>query len=278
VGPINNIPFLRRAVTHSVFQKGQVETGFIADNIKDLLPKDIDSFKQTPHVALAVLNLLLEEEANASRLRNEVDPTSLWFDVSSFRSNIDHVRTVSLLSTNTAEGDKPKELKVEIRIKHGDRFKKKPTTYEFKVGDEKKTIQVSGRVVRDITPKSRHLQATIDQQTYQGDVVQHGQSVHVYIHGDQYTFKLPEHHFGSSEGTGSSGLTCTAPMAGKVVKVFVKAKDVVKKGSSLMIMEAMKMEHVIKAPFEGVVSSVHFQQGDFVEGGKVVVSFQKPEK
>jgi len=99
----------------------------------------------------------------------------------------------------------------------------------------------------------------------------------VYVDSQIHHFVLPEDNFGSSEGTIGSGLVCHAPMAGKVVKVFVKPGDQVKKGASLVVMEAMKMEHVIKAPFQGVIASVPFQTGDFVEGGKVVVSFQKPE-
>jgi 3-methylcrotonyl-CoA carboxylase alpha subunit len=277
VGPSNNIPFLRRAVKHPVFQKGQVETGFIADNIKDLLPKDRDGSKQIPHVALAVLNLLLEEDLHASRIKQETDPTSLWFDVSSFRSNIDVTRTISFTSSNSSNDEEKKVFKVLVKQKSSsDPIKRKQATYEFQVSESK--INVSGRIMHDITQNSRHLLATIDNQTYQGDVVRHGQTLHVYIRGDQYTYNLPEVHYGSAEGTAVSGSGCPAPMAGKVVKVFVKANDVVKKGASLIVMEAMKMEHTIKAPFEGVISSVHFQQGDFVEGGKILVSFQKPSK
>jgi len=219
-----------------------------------------------------VLNLLLEEEKIASRIKQEIDPTSPWLDVSAFRSNIDPSRTISLFPSNPSSSadEKPKELKIAVKKSQDS---KRKSTYELQVRD--KTVRVSGRVLHSVSPNSRHLIASIDNQTYQGDVVRHGQSLHVYISGDQYTYKLPEVHFGQSEGS-AGGLT--APMAGTVVKVFVKAGDVVKKGASLVVMEAMKMEHTIKAPFEGVISSVHFQQGQFVEGGKVLVSFQKPAK
>ena len=59
-------------------------------------------------------------------------------------------------------------------------------------------------------------------------------------------------------------------MSGKVVKVNVKANDKVIKGQALIIMEAMKMEHVIKAPVDGIVTKVFYQTGDFVEGGKLL--------
>jgi len=62
-----------------------------------------------------------------------------------------------------------------------------------------------------------------------------------------------------------------SPMPGKVFKVFVKAGDHVKKGDALMILEAMKMEHTIKANIEGTVKKVHFKEGDMVTGGVTLV-------
>lgn len=44
----------------------------------------------------------------------------------------------------------------------------------------------------------------------------------------------------------------TAPMPGKVVSFAVKAGDAVKKGQALAVMEAMKMEHTIAAPADGI--------------------------
>jgi 3-methylcrotonyl-CoA carboxylase alpha subunit len=41
----------------------------------------------------------------------------------------------------------------------------------------------------------------------------------------------------------------------------------VQKNQPLLIMEAMKMEHTIKAPFRGVIGEVYFKQGDMVNGG-----------
>jgi len=94
----------------------------------------------------------------------------------------------------------------------------------------------------------------------------------VFVDGAQTAFRLPEAKFASSGLAGGHG--CAAPMAGKVVKVSVAAGDVVKKGQPLVIMEAMKMEHVLRAPADGKVKNVLFGQGDFVDGGKTVVTFE----
>lgn len=65
-------------------------------------------------------------------------------------------------------------------------------------------------------------------------------------------------------------------MPGKVVKVLVKAGEKVKAGQALVILEAMKMEHVISAPADAVVESVLKAVGDIVQDGVPLVSLQAP--
>ncbi len=62
-----------------------------------------------------------------------------------------------------------------------------------------------------------------------------------------------------------------APMPGKVLKMNVKAGDMVKAGDVLMVTEAMKMETNIKAKEEGVVAEVRFKEGEKVEKEDLVV-------
>ena len=68
------------------------------------------------------------------------------------------------------------------------------------------------------------------------------------------------------------------PMPGKVVSFAVKAGDVVKKGQPLAIMDAMKMEHTIAAPADGVVAELLFAPGDQVTEGAELLRLELPEK
>jgi 3-methylcrotonyl-CoA carboxylase alpha subunit len=52
----------------------------------------------------------------------------------------------------------------------------------------------------------------------------------------------------------------------------------VKKGTALLVMEAMKMEHNIKAPYDGTVSEFYFQPGDLVDGGAEVLAFDESKE
>ena len=62
-----------------------------------------------------------------------------------------------------------------------------------------------------------------------------------------------------------------APMPGQVIAVNVKAGDAVKQGDVLVVVEAMKMEHSVRAPQAGTVKKVMFAPGDRVEEGAELV-------
>jgi 3-methylcrotonyl-CoA carboxylase alpha subunit len=63
----------------------------------------------------------------------------------------------------------------------------------------------------------------------------------------------------------------TAPMNGLVTRVLVAAEDAVKKGQPLVAIEAMKMEHLVRAPRDGQVRAVHAAAGAMVQGGVTLV-------
>jgi biotin carboxyl carrier protein len=64
-----------------------------------------------------------------------------------------------------------------------------------------------------------------------------------------------------------------APMAGKVIRVFVQPGEQIKAGTTLVIIEAMKMEQQIVAPRDGVVSRVLCSEGEQVTAGMELVVF-----
>lgn len=73
-----------------------------------------------------------------------------------------------------------------------------------------------------------------------------------------------------AEGTGGGSLNAIMP--GRIVRVLVRDGDEVKKGDSLLVLEAMKMENEIKAPRDGVISEVFVEQGQTVETGAMLIA------
>ena len=101
----------------------------------------------------------------------------------------------------------------------------------------------------------------------------------VYAHDERYAVFSPqgsalisEHdpiaHAGDAAAEGGR---LTAPMPGKVVSFLTKVGDRVQRGQALAVMEAMKMEHTISAPHDGVVEELLYSAGDqVVEGGELL--------
>jgi biotin carboxyl carrier protein len=64
-----------------------------------------------------------------------------------------------------------------------------------------------------------------------------------------------------------------APMPGMVLKVFATEGDDVKKGDNLFVLEAMKMENIIKSPADVTIKKIKIKAGDKVEKGQILIEF-----
>jgi len=85
-----------------------------------------------------------------------------------------------------------------------------------------------------------------------------------------YAFHVPAPDFTSSVAGGKGGGAVKAPMPGKVLKTMVQEGDKVEEGQPLVILEAMKMEHVVCALRAGVVGALHASEGAVVSDGAVL--------
>ena len=66
----------------------------------------------------------------------------------------------------------------------------------------------------------------------------------------------------------------TAPMPGLIVGLAVETGQKIKQGDSVLTLEAMKMENVIKSPVDGTVNAVHVKAGESVDKNQVLISFE----
>jgi 3-methylcrotonyl-CoA carboxylase alpha subunit len=95
----------------------------------------------------------------------------------------------------------------------------------------------------------------------------------VWRQGEKFTFALDDgSQFESSTATHGGGLT--TPLPGVVVSVAVKEGDAVTAGQTLLVIEAMKMEHAIKAPRAGTVKSLKHKAGDRVREGSTLAEIE----
>jgi Acetyl/propionyl-CoA carboxylase, alpha subunit len=78
---------------------------------------------------------------------------------------------------------------------------------------------------------------------------------------------------GMNSNAGAKVNHVRAPMPGLIISLKVKNGDEVKTGDTLLILEAMKMENIIKAPGDAIVKSVKVSMGQGVEKNQVLIEF-----
>lgn len=96
----------------------------------------------------------------------------------------------------------------------------------------------------------------------------YGDGLVVFEAGEAHTFRAPAPD--ALSGQAKTDGILLAPMPGKIVACPVKPGDTVRKGDPIITLEAMKMEHVLTAPFDGVVERVGASLGDQVVEGFVL--------
>lgn len=86
---------------------------------------------------------------------------------------------------------------------------------------------------------------------------------------------LAEGSYKKAKGSGKSADRIMAPMPGKVTKIFVNEGQNVKKGDTLLVMEAMKMEYTLKSDLDALVDKINTKLGDQVTLGALLVQLKE---
>jgi acetyl/propionyl-CoA carboxylase alpha subunit len=100
-----------------------------------------------------------------------------------------------------------------------------------------------------------------------------GDAMIVFDHGDVYEFTLDTGERAEGEVTAGDG-AILSPMPGKIVSVAAKAGAKLKKGDPILVLEAMKMEHTLTAPFDGKLAELGGKAGDQVAEGAVLARIE----
>jgi 3-methylcrotonyl-CoA carboxylase alpha subunit len=114
--------------------------------------------------------------------------------------------------------------------------------------------------------QGEQLWLMVDQQSVTGQIAFFKDRLRVLYAGEPYCFKTISPEM-IERGTEEAEGHLMAPMPGRVISVLVKPGEILEKATPLMILEAMKMEHTIRAPFAGKVATIFHAPGDYVSEG-----------
>ncbi len=136
-------------------------------------------------------------------------------------------------------------------------------------GQEHHVRQLAHRPVGAVPGGGTEFVLAVDGRAWRAVVVRQGDRVLVALDGRPHAFALGEAPRRASAGSGAG--VAIAPMPGKVIRVLVSAGDRVEAGQALVVLEAMKMETMLRAELAGTVAVVAAAPGDMVDAGVVLV-------
>ncbi len=102
----------------------------------------------------------------------------------------------------------------------------------------------------------------------------------VSVNGNKYELKIEDEYDLLVKEMGLSVLTSQkisdikAPMPGLIIDVLVEPGQAIEKGTPILILEAMKMENVLKAEGEGIVKSIEIVKSQAVDKGQVLIEME----
>jgi 3-methylcrotonyl-CoA carboxylase alpha subunit len=249
VGVTTNTVFLGSVAAHPAFAAGEIDTGFIERHRSALFPEAVPASDRI--LALASLELMLEWEVEAGqRAHSSSDPYSPWHQTSGWRLNFDNHHDLHFIDGEQA-------VTVVVHYRPGGYLLDLPGGSIFVRGE----WNAGGELLADLG--GMRVKAT---------VVRSGNMLTVLDQGKSHLLIRHDPGAAGDEDEAAAG-RLTAPMPGKVVAILVEVGTRVERGTPLLVMEAMKMEHTINAPCDGAVAEFHFEVGGVVNEGAELLDF-----
>ncbi|HZC79943.1 MAG TPA: biotin/lipoyl-containing protein, partial [Ktedonobacterales bacterium] len=257
LGVRSNVDFLRRVVAHPAHRAGQISTAFIEQHAADLLatpeprPGDVGSVETAALVAALAR-------------------TSAWAEGQRWRNNPNRP-LVERFTASAARGGMSSigERTIEVRLTPRGR-----EAYSAVI------VHAAGEEAMEVVVRERRaaaLAVELDGRRVRAEVVESGGAWWVKLGGATHTLvwrsPLPE-----PQARSGGQRSLAAPMPGQVIAVLVEEGQAVRSGDPLLVLAAMKMEHTLRAPRDGVVAALRFPRGAQVPAGAVLLELRPLEE
>lgn len=243
-----NTRFLRNLADAGPFREQDLDTGFIDKHRELLFPAS----RLDQQFCLAIAAAYFLETAKAGNTIKG-DTFSPFSSQNGWRLNSEYARPMKLML-----GEDLHELSILEQQS------------EYEVTVDEASYRVSATLNDDA------LNVIINGHRLTVHCFQDGDNLTIFHEGEQFQCRQHRDTFSETEQAGDASLA--APMNGAVVAVLVEKGQEVTAGQTLVIMEAMKMEHSISAPTDGVVADIFFAEGDLVNEGSELIALDAADE
>ena len=248
-----NISYLKFLLKQKAYKDNKISTSYCDEHSNEILEL-IQKKKKNQSNLLPLIASFLFDDLRNSMVHIDQEPMSVWRKLGFWRD-------VFYLKAQVDSEE------ISISVKHGS-----CNNYVFQIGDKNQNISII-----DVGKSGISLSTCEGPQSFY--VSRNDKAIYsVTYNGFVYEIKrnevLPEEEnlFGNDvQGPGSSQGNITSPMPGKLIKMNVKKGDLLDKGTTIVVVEAMKMENHIKAPFDSKVLEVKAKEGAMVDGSEILL-------
>jgi 3-methylcrotonyl-CoA carboxylase alpha subunit len=244
-GVTTNLPFLRALMKHPQVMRGEIDTGFIEREISVLTSA---AGPVTPFDVAAACAAILRREDDERTASQDVSP---WSRTDGWMLFGRRLRNISF---------RHGAQRLDAVLWHG---------------RDGMTMELAGTrsVLRFLPRAGGELQVTL------GDATE---SVSAAWSGRDLALTTPRGHldlhwtdpFAADMGEAAAASRIVAPMPGTVIRILAEPGADLPRGAPLLVLEAMKMEHTLRAPGDGRLKALKCAVGDFVQEGTELADFE----
>ena len=252
-GLVSNQPFLKRVIEHKDFIEGSFDTNFIERHSKQLLKPDealSDNF-----IIVAAITVLQKRVRVGEPKSVSSEPSSPWSAKDGWRLNSRNVHRV-IISDGASE-------------------------YNILLSGANEAYEVvepfPGKKIRLLFDWHHENYCTVNQNQNKKLVrtnVFFDQNIATFFSSDGTTEIAWREDFESKADVNEMASSLKAPMPGKIMSIMKFDGDRIRRGETLLVLEAMKMQHAVQAPSDGVVNEMYFVEGDLVNEGDELLDFE----
>lgn len=244
-GCVTNLEFLGALSKHTGFGRGKVDTGLIA--------RDLDALTERPEPSAMVKSLAALSGLNLLEGVIGQDP---WDRLIGWRQWSTAKQFITF-----SDGDDLHSAEVSF-VGDG--------VYDITFTEDTVNLRVSAL-------GAGFVRVETGGRIQSAKVVTNGTAVSVFVDGLTYAFRMRD-LMSEAGDDHAGGDAIMAPMPGLVQIVSAQAGVTVEKGQPLIVLEAMKMEHTLRAPRDGVVAEVFVKVGDQVTDGLVLLQLDPEDE
>lgn len=242
-----NIAFLKKLIAHPSFQTAEIDTGFLDRNQLNIIKPGID--EQYFHLACAAASCYL-----LGNTKNADPQNSPWDTLRGWQLNTQKQITYELIIDKhiysvKIKPDRSKDTFLDITIDNRSSY-----LLQAQLDDDRLAIQYKNR-------KYLFYAMTLNQ------------DISLFTETDTFIFQRSD-NFGDGTLHEKDVNSLHAPINGRVIAVETKPNETVSQNTTLIVLEAMKMEHALKSPRDGIIEQVLCRPGDQIQAGTELLTFK----